>query len=280
MNLDNFDSGSGVEDIVRDGIQSLIPKRYGVHALTITDRLGRSGGDFDIVVTNDYWFPSVKAGATASSRKVYFPIEGVYAIIEVKQTLTFKTLDDAMRKLVTGSRLRRPILGETRLTENRTERLHANTPLTLLYSAIIATSLDSNLSFDDLALRFIRINQQLERQHVVRSLTVLGNATMGWGTHEQQGVTTVASGRSFDSKWHPAKHIAANGRGALYPLISELYAHCNASVLPSEDIPAIYGTINLGVAAALSEDLALQPNQLPWHSYHKPDQDGEPIFLD
>jgi hypothetical protein len=50
LNVYNFDSGPGVEDIVRDGIRQLLPTRYAVDAGLISDRRGYSSGDCDIVI--------------------------------------------------------------------------------------------------------------------------------------------------------------------------------------------------------------------------------------
>jgi hypothetical protein len=116
MNVYNFDSGSGLEDIVRDQLRAMLPSRYSIRAATLNDRKGQSAGDFDLVIANDDWFPAIKAGATPASRKVHLPIEAAYAVIEVKQTLTAKTLDDAMAKLVSANRLNKPLAGSKRIT--------------------------------------------------------------------------------------------------------------------------------------------------------------------
>lgn len=280
MNVDAFDAGEGIENLVRAEIASLFPKRYGFHPLTVTDRRGRSAGDVDIAVTNDHWFPETKRGTTPSARHVQFPIEGVYAVIEVKQTLSMRTLDEAMEKLVKCSRLTRPILGETRITENRTETLHAKYPLTLLHTSVIATTLDKKVDIDDLVARFVSINQTIERQHVVRSLAVLGHAAIMWAARDESwGGFRPGDARSFDDVWYPAKITAQDGSGALYPLVVDLYSHCNACVLPAEDIPAFYGRQNPSFMVAVSSDLAHEPRRT-WHSYHIPGEDGEPIFLD
>ncbi len=82
MNIDNFDSGIGVEDIIRDELKLLCPGRYSIRAGVIDDRFGSTAGDFEIIIFNDFWFPTVKSGAAQSSRRYHYPIEGVYAILE------------------------------------------------------------------------------------------------------------------------------------------------------------------------------------------------------
>jgi hypothetical protein len=110
FNIDNFDSGSGVKDLVRRELRALLPTRYEVEAGVVNDSNGHTAGDCDILITNRMWAPAVKQGATEKSRRQHVPIEAVYSIIEVKQSGSFSALDDAMRKLVTGSRLKRAII--------------------------------------------------------------------------------------------------------------------------------------------------------------------------
>ena len=90
FNIYNFDSGPGVEDIVREELANLLPRRYCVDAGIINDRSGYTAGDCDIVVRDDIWTPVIKPGATDQSRRFHFPIEGVYAAVEIKQTLGLK----------------------------------------------------------------------------------------------------------------------------------------------------------------------------------------------
>ena len=101
-------SGSGVEDIVRQEVLKLLPDRYAVDPGVVNDQDGRTAGEFYILIRNKLWAPVVKLGATANSRRFHFPVEGIYSALEVKQTLGFLELDNAMAKLVKLSRLHRP----------------------------------------------------------------------------------------------------------------------------------------------------------------------------
>src|SRR5258708_5282057 len=85
-NLDNFDSGVGVEEIFRDELGQLLPDRYQVSTGVVSDRHGYTAGHCDAVIFNNLWFPVIKSGATPQSRRRHMPIEGVYGIIEVKQS--------------------------------------------------------------------------------------------------------------------------------------------------------------------------------------------------
>jgi hypothetical protein len=108
MNIDNFDSGLGIEDVIRDEMRKILPARYAIEHGVLIDRNGKTGGDYDLLVFNESWFPRIKAGATESSRRSYYPIEEAYAVGEIKQTLNYSTLDAALQKLIVAHRLHRP----------------------------------------------------------------------------------------------------------------------------------------------------------------------------
>ena len=118
LNIQNFDAGPGIEDIFREELDRLLPDRYAVRPGVVSNREGLNGGDCDVVIFNHLWFPSIKAGATALSRRFHYPVEGVYAVLEIKQSLTSASLDAAMEKLVMVSRLA-PEPSGTLMVENR-----------------------------------------------------------------------------------------------------------------------------------------------------------------
>ena len=108
FNIDNYDSGPGLEDLVRQELSKLLPERYLVDSGVVNDQDGQTAGDYDVVIRDQRWAPATKLGLTPESRRYHFPVESIYSAIEVKQTLGFGQLDDAMEKLVTLSRLNRP----------------------------------------------------------------------------------------------------------------------------------------------------------------------------
>jgi hypothetical protein len=246
MNIDNYDSGPGIEDILREELSELCPKRYSIRAGTIDDRKGRTAGDFEIVITNDIWFTSIKAGATKTSRKIHFPIEAVYAIIEVKQTLNFKSLDQAMEKLVTCHRLYRPSSEGSRIVENEIipTRSLPDVVKNPLFSAILATDLGRGISIDDIAKGFAAICQTLERDEFVRALCILGQGTIIWALQERD-MNNHGKFAYFISDRRgaicPIIYRSSITGCAFYPFITYLQAHLLKSVLVPEDIAAFYG---------------------------------------
>lgn len=243
MNVDNFDSGAGVEDVVREEVANVLPRRYSTKAGVLNDRHGKTGGDYDLVIFNAGWTPVIKAGATAQSRRVHLPIEGVYAVGEVKQTLDFVTLDDAMRKLIVAHRLFRPPTSRHRIVENWELDRCSHGLTNPLYSFVLATRLAPGIEFEALIRRFVEINQQVRRLELVRSLCVLGHGTVHWVYRDEAGNIQPALFMGDDLKetldigLEPSRDAGPAFFTQLRSLMLHLY-HC---VLAPEDVAACYG---------------------------------------
>ena len=241
FNIHNFDSGPGVEDIVRDELANLLPRRYSVDTGVVNDRDGNTAGDCDIVVRDPLWSPIIKLGATRESRRFHFPIEGIYAVAEVKQTLGFEQLDDAMKKLVTISRLNRPDNPYGHITENQHLEFldRRGAILNPLHCTVFATRLRDEQMFGDLVRRFGAINASLSRNDMVNMLCILDHGTAWY---------SVESGSPFNATYmtdrdQPLIMQLNDGDpvNAFYRFYVELYGHLNRSVLRSHDLSATYG---------------------------------------
>lgn len=257
MGVDNYDSGPGVEDIVREELTNLLPSRYATKAGVLNDSFGQTGGDYDIVVFNAQWVPEIKAGATAGSRRVHLPIEGVYAVGEVKQTLTYASLDAALEKLVVAHRLHRPPTSRTRIVENR-ELTGCRHGLTNpLYSFVVATRLAEGLSFDAVVRRFVEINQHLRRLEIVRALCVLGVGTVHWVCQDGAGELKPALFIEEDLQAVLSIGFEASddGNRAFYSLVRNLMTHLYHSVLAPEDIAAKYGALENRIRVPSTDEL-------------------------
>jgi hypothetical protein len=264
MNINNFDSGTGVEDIVREELGKILPSRYRVERGVLVDRHGKTGGDYDLVIFNEFWFPKVKAGASDLSGRSYYPIEGVYAVGEIKQTLDYETLDAALEKLVIAHRLNRPHTFAKRLAENRESSSCQHGLSNPLYSFVLAINISDNVPLESLIDRFYDINRELRRLEVVRALCVLGHGTVVWAyrDREQGGITPA---RFMLEDIHeplvPAYFDVKDVTSALFALLGNLMLHLFDSVLAPEDIAALYGTANRNVKAPRSQEVALQPDR-------------------
>ena len=246
FNVDNFDSGPGLEDLVRQELSNLLPDRYSVDSGVVNDSRGRTAGDCDIVVRDRIWSPAIKLGATPTSRRFHFPIESIYCAVELKQTFGFEQLDKAMEKLVTIARLYRPANSYGHITENQhlaflDKKGHTLNPL---HTAIMGTSIPEGVTFKELALRFDRINSCLNRDEMINSLCVLGH-----GVASYEVKTDEAKYRNATFMWDKSEHLylsieTCKPDRVFYRFYVALSGHLYRSVLNTRDIVATYGEVN------------------------------------
>lgn len=261
-NINNFDSGAGVEDILREELRRILPRRYAVTAGVINDRDARTAGDFEIIIFNDTWFPAMMMGATTASRRWHYPIEGVYGVIEVKQSLSLQTLDAAMEKLVVAHRLRRLMIPAGRITENRHSDRRYPGLSNPLYSAIVAVGMTPGISLQSAIERFFDISRSLKRLELVRALCVLGEGTATWAWRGEDDEPCIATFMEGDLALPliPVMHRSNEIGSALYPLMVDLLQHLYHSVLGPEDISALYGLRTHKLGAPFNPNVFLSPD--------------------
>ncbi len=241
FNLHNFDSGLDIEGIIQEELSNLLPSRYMATKGVLSDRSGNTAGECDLVVRDHLWSPVIKPGATTESRRSHFPIDGVYAAAEIKQTLGYKQLDEAMRKLVVISRLERPANPYGHITENQHLRSldRPGSILNPLHTTVFATGLAEGTTFENTAFRFGEINSLLQRDHMVKMLCVLGHGTAWY---------SVETGSPYNATYMSDRQerlvLQINSRepaGAFYRFYVELLSHLNRSVLGFGDTAGAYG---------------------------------------
>ncbi len=182
MDINNFDAGPGIEDIIREEFEKILPKRYKITKGVVNDKNGFTVGDCDFIIMNDTWFPAMKEGATKSSRRYHFPIEAVYSVIEIKKTITLKSLDEAMEKLVCCKRLERNKTYEWKITENSSrDNKTENAIRNELFTGIIATKIGKGLSKEEIFNRFFEISKNIPFTERINSISILGFGTLTWG---------------------------------------------------------------------------------------------------
>jgi hypothetical protein len=87
--------GEGNESVLRDLIRRFIPKRYGVGTGVVIDRNGNQSNQCDIVIYDTYNYPSLLSLASVH----LFPVDIVYATIEVKTTLDAGKAHEAIENI-------------------------------------------------------------------------------------------------------------------------------------------------------------------------------------
>ena len=241
FNIDNYDSGSGVEDIVREELANLLPERYSVEAGVVNDRHGNTAEDCDLIIRDRIWSPAIKLGATYGSRRFHFPIEGVYSATEIKQTLGPAELDAAMKKLVIISRLERPDNPYGHITENQHLEFldRRGRILNPLHTSVFATRLQDGVTFSDVVRRFGDVNAMLTRDNMVKVLCVLDQGTAWY---------SVATGSPYNADYMKDRHQAlvlqindGEPLNAFYRFYVELLGHLTRSVLGLTNTTSEYG---------------------------------------
>lgn len=264
--FDAYNSGTPVEDLLREAVRELLPYRYETTTGTVVDARGFTSGDMDIVVFNSQWFPQVHAPATLDGKRRLLPFEGVYAVGEVKQTLTEGSLDEAMEKLVTCHRLRRASTPRSRITENRELSSNSSPGLSNpLFSFVVGASSKGELQ--PLIERFYDINKSLNRLEVVRGLCVLGAGTVTWAVRRAaDNGPAVFMTDDLALPIVPAYLPASQYGPALFTLVENLLLHLYHSVLGPEDIASQYGPLDRGVKLPTDPSICLPADgQLKLH---------------
>ena len=90
FNRENFDSGLGVEDIVREEFANLLPQRYSIASGVVNDRSGKSAGECDMVIRDPIWSPVIKPGATTRSRRFRGSIGQIICMVTLQRISTWR----------------------------------------------------------------------------------------------------------------------------------------------------------------------------------------------
>ena len=240
FNIRNYDAGPALEDIVRQELTKLLPSRYSVDAGVVNDICGRTAEDCDVLITNRIWAPVLKLGATAESRRMHFPVDAAYSIIEVKRTLGFDELDQAMEKLVKASRLKRHPQNYGHITENQNfpdldKKGHILNPLR---TTVLGTKMKDGVEFRDIVCRFGKINTHLRRDEMITDLHVLERGSAWYGPIDgSSGDATFMWDREKQIGLRFSEHRPEN---VFYLFFKQLLGHLSRSVLYIED--TLYGT--------------------------------------
>ena len=88
--------GGGNETVLRELITKFIPKRYGVGTGVVIDQHGTQSSQRDIIIYDNFLYPSLLSLTTVH----LFPVDLVYATIEVKTTLTSATSEQAIQNIL------------------------------------------------------------------------------------------------------------------------------------------------------------------------------------
>lgn len=95
------EQGRYVEAVVRDLLREFLPQRYALGTGFVVDSFGNVSGQNDIVVYD----PEIQLGLFGRTGPLLFPVESVYAVIEVKLTLDSSKLNSALAQVASVKQL-------------------------------------------------------------------------------------------------------------------------------------------------------------------------------
>lgn len=93
--------GSGNENVLRNLLTKFFPKRYGIGTGVIVDRHGTQSRQCDIIIYDTLLYPSLLSLTGIH----FFPVDIVYATIEVKTTLTSSSVKEALINIASVKQL-------------------------------------------------------------------------------------------------------------------------------------------------------------------------------
>ncbi|WP_207462464.1 DUF6602 domain-containing protein [Azospirillum sp. SYSU D00513] len=261
--VDSFESGIPFESLFRRELKQLIPQRYMVTDGLLLDRFGKTAGKCDVLLFNDFWFSPAKSPVFEDTGLRYFPVEGAYAVGEIKQTLSSSTLDKAMEKLVICHRLNRPNTFANRMVENRESDSCRHGLTNPLFSFILAGKIAKGDTFDALINRFFDICQKLKRLETPRALCVLNEGIVFWGYQRLGSTNEIKPALFFKEDLFQSVfpiRIGKNDQSPLYSLIQQLQLALFHTILAPEDLATAYGSLNEKIQTPSSPSIALPPD--------------------
>jgi hypothetical protein len=107
----NLEKGLGNEQVLRDLLTDFLPRRYGVAKGKIVNSDGEMSKQLDVIIYDAINCPILFID---ENRNQILPIEGVFTVVEVKTTLTSKTLGESFENLASVY----PLAPRTNLSRN------------------------------------------------------------------------------------------------------------------------------------------------------------------
>lgn len=93
--------GEGNETALRELLTKFIPKRYGIGTGVVIDRNGKQSRQCDVIIYDTFLYPSLLSLTNVH----FFPVDIVYATIEVKTTLSSNSVKDALENIASVKNL-------------------------------------------------------------------------------------------------------------------------------------------------------------------------------
>ena len=149
--------GAGTEANWLNMLQDHLPRRYQAQPAFVVDAKGQQSEQIDIVIYDQQYTPELYN--VAGQRLI--PAEGVYAVLEVKQTLDKGNVEYAGAKIASVRRLCRTSVGIVHAGGE-----HAPRPVTPILGGVLATQSEWNPHFGEAFHACLAERQEEERLNV------------------------------------------------------------------------------------------------------------------
>jgi hypothetical protein len=253
-----FQSGVPIEQVVTRELTNLLPDRYTASKGEVVDATGSTAGECDIVIHDSHWTPFVKPPPVPNSDSKLIPVESVYAIIEVKKTVTMGELDNGMKKLVSANRLDRPVNPYGHITENQHIQKfdREGAVLNPLYTCLLGISTGKRTNNEAMIQRFLDINGRValgSRDEIVTSLAVLDTGFINYGAMSTEGSFTESEFQTDRALPYVGNLTDMPPAETFFLFYQSLYGHLTRSILNLSDLHKRYGvsTVNTKIVGPI-----------------------------
>ncbi|MCK8087959.1 DUF6602 domain-containing protein [Vibrio sp. 1CM8B] len=94
--------GEGNENVLVELLEKFLPKKYAIGTGVVVDHEGQQSKQCDIIIYDAFNYPEIFAQTDVK----FFPVDFVYAVIEVKTTLSKKKMTEAIENIKSVKKLK------------------------------------------------------------------------------------------------------------------------------------------------------------------------------
>jgi hypothetical protein len=213
-----LETGLSNEEILRDSLREILPSKYGVAKGKIVNASGAMSRQCDIILYDVLNCPNIFVD---SNKNQILPIEGVYAVIEVKTQLTHAKLAESFENISSSKNLTRP------LNVSTNDHVKISPPLGYVIAYDDKRSLES--IYDD----YVKLNESYHPK--LRSLSYDKKSPASKGQKSRgfviDDVLVVDKGEVF-YMYNGIPVMIQSSRDALADFITTLISHLDEMRLP------------------------------------------------
>ena len=222
----SLEYGLGTEAVFRDLLRLVLPLRFGIAKGKLVNSRGMTSRHLDTIVYDNLNCPNLYSD---ENDNLILPIEGVYAVIEIKSRTTSSVLREAFESLSSVSRI-----VEKPRNCSTNELVVYNPP------ALIIFSFADDRKLETIRDNYIKLSEEFPRSY---SYYQYSKASPGF--------------KHFTGDTYLVSEISIVGKGSIYPMLDGSIAIGRWS----------HNTVGLSVMSMISEFNEVQLPRVEPHSY-------------